>query len=610
MSNKVNPAQLPQGLLSAEQLGRVQGAISDLQPHQLVWLSGYFAGLSGQAAAAGAAPAGAPAAEAGTGASVTVLYGSQTGNAHGVAKRLHAHLTANGAAAKLVDMEDYNPRHLKNETHIALVVSTQGEGDPPDGARGFLEFVQGKKAPKLDKLTYSVMALGDSSYEFYCKTGKDFDERFAELGATKVADRIDADIDYQTETEQWLEQWQNFWNENLAGSGGGAVAAAPALSVVSNESAFDKFNPFTAEVIDNFPITGEGTDKNIIHVEVSLEDSGLTYQAGDALGIWHVNDEALVDEILAVTKLDGAAEITANKETKSLRDALINDREITLMHPKLVEYLVESSSENDNRLVWKGLVDGERAALLEAIYQRQVVEVLEEMPHAWQPQELFDQLRPLTPRLYSIASSQDAVDEEVHITVREVVEERRGKKRFGGASHFLATLPEDKELKVFIEHNKHFHLPENDDTPVIMVGAGTGVAPYRGFMQQREESGAAGDNWLFFGNSNARYEFLYQTEWQNWKKSGLLTNIDLAFSRDQAERIYVQDRLRQQGDEIFAWLEKGAHFYVCGDKNAMAKAVEQALIDIIAGQNDKGVEFAKEYLDELQRAGRYQKDVY
>jgi sulfite reductase (NADPH) flavoprotein alpha-component len=590
-------------------MGRVQGAITDLQPQQLVWLSGYFAGLSGQSLAAGGATSAVAASDAAPGASITVLYGSQTGNAHGVAKRLHAHLTSNGAAAKLVDMEDYNPRHLKNETHIALVVSTQGEGDPPDAARGFLEFVQGKKAPKLNGLTFSVMGLGDSSYEFYCKTGNEFDERLALLGATRVANRIDADIDYQAETEQWLKQWQGYWNDNLAGAGGAVASAVPALSLVA-ESAYDKFSPFTAEVIDNFPITGEGTDKNIIHVEVSLEDSGLSYQPGDALGIWHSNDPALVDEILAQCQLEGAAEVTVNKETKTLRDALINDREITLMHPKLAEYLVANSGENDNRLVWKGLAEGERADFLAVIYKRQVVEVLTEMPHAWQPQELFDQLRPLTPRLYSIASSQSAVEEEVHITVREVVEERQGKKRFGGASHFLAALPEDSQVKVFVEHNRHFHLPENPEIPIIMVGPGTGVAPFRAFMQEREAQDAKGGNWLFFGNSNGRHEFLYQTDWQSWHKSGLLTHIDLAFSRDQAERIYVQDRIRQQGEEVFAWLEKGAHFYICGDKNAMAKAVEQALIDVIAGHNDQGIEFAKAYLDDLQRAGRYQKDVY
>ncbi|WP_339672094.1 assimilatory sulfite reductase (NADPH) flavoprotein subunit [Dasania marina] len=614
MSNEKSAAQLavaqtgPQGLLSTEQMGRVQGAITDLQPQQLIWLSGYFAGLSGQSLAVGAT---APAVESAPGATITVLYGSQTGNARGVAERLHAHLSSKGAAVKLLDMEDYNPRHLKSETHLAIVVSTQGEGDPPDSARGFLEFVQGKKAPKLANLSYSVIGLGDSSYEFYCKTGKDFDERLAELGASRIGDRLDADIDYQAETEQWLDQWQGYWQDNLAnaGSAAAAAAAAPALSLVT-ESAYNKFAPFSADIIDNFAITGSGSEKKIMHVEISLEDSGLSYQPGDALGIWHSNDAELVEEILAVTQLEGDTEITSNKQQKTLREALLSDRELTLLHPKLVEYLVENSGENDKRLVWKGLAEGERADFLAALYTRQVVEVLAEMPHGWQAQELFDQLRPLTPRLYSIASSQSAVEEEVHVTVREVVAERQGKKRFGGASHYLASLTDDDKAKVFIEPNRHFHLPESTDTPIIMVGAGTGVAPYRGFMQEREAQGAQGESWLFFGNSNARYEFLYQTQWQAWHKSGLLSRIDLAFSRDQAERIYVQDRIRQQGEDIFTWLEKGAHFYVCGDKDAMAKGVEQALIDVIAAHNDKGIEFAKAYLDDLQRKGRYQKDVY
>lgn len=595
-----------QGVLNAEQLNRVTSAVSDLQPSQLLWVSGYLAGISqqSQGLALAAAPSAAP------GASITVLYGSQTGNARGVAERLHAALTAKGATAKLVDMEDYNPRHLKNETHLALVVSTQGEGEAPDSARALHEFVLGKKAPKLADLKFSVMGLGDSSYEFYCQTGKEFDNRFAELGAERIADRIDADIDYQGETEQWLEQWLSYYEEHLASAAPAPAALATAVASASGGAHWDKFNPYTADVIDCFPITGEGTTKNILHLELSLEDSGLSYLPGDALGVWPLNDESLVDELLAVCKLDGSVEVQSAKETKTLRDALINDRELTLLHPKLVEYLVETSSENDNRLNWKRLIDGERSDFLAAIYNRQVIEVLAEMPHDWQPQELLDQLRPVTPRLYSIASSQSAVDEEVHVTVREVVEERQGQERYGAASHYIAGLNDDAKARIFIEPNRHFRLPENTQTPIIMVGAGTGVAPFRSFMQERDAQGAEGDSWLFFGNSNARYEFLYQTEWQAWKKSGLLSRIDLAFSRDQAERIYVQDRIRQRGDEILAWLERGAHFYVCGDKDAMAKAVEQALLDVIAEHNDQGFELAQDYVDNLQREGRYQKDVY
>jgi sulfite reductase (NADPH) flavoprotein alpha-component len=596
------------GPLNEVQVNKISEAIRGLNSSQMQWVSGFLAGVASLDAGLTVEPINSV--ESATQSTVTVLYGSQTGNASGVAELLYGQLETSGSKVKLINLADYNPRQLKHETHVALVVSTQGEGDPPDDALAFHEFLFGKKAPKLTNLKFSVLGLGDSSYEFFCETAKQFDQRFVELGAQRLGDRIDADVDYQSEAKQWSNQWQaTAANLNASES----EVNRPILSVVTSESSvptWSKFNPFSSAVIDSLRITGRDTHKVINHIELSLEDSELSYQPGDALGVWPVNSADLVGEILAATGLTGDEQVIVNELPMTLGAALADFKELTLVHPKLVEYIAEKSAEQTLQQV----VAGERSELLAFIYGKQVVELLAIAPLTWQAQELVDQLRGLTPRLYSIASSQAEVENEVHLTVRLVEEERDGIDRYGAASKFLADIAEDSSVKVFVESNRNFRLPENNKTPVIMVGAGTGVAPYRAFLQQREADAAEGDNWLFFGNTNARDEFLYQIEWQKWKKSTLLTRIDLAFSRDQAEKIYVQDRIMEQGEELFRWLESGAHFYICGDKDRMAKDVDAALLTIVAEQSglqgEAASEYAEEYVRELRRQGRYQKDVY
>lgn len=588
------------GPLSSGQADAIRAAVSDLSAEQLTWLSGYFAGLaaSGNPAAADLGAA----ADAGPQASVTILYGSQTGNAAGVAAQLQAQLEQAGHAVSLHSLADYNPRNLKKEAYVAFVVSTHGEGDPPDDALAFHEFVFGKKAPKLDDLKFSVLALGDSSYEKFCQTGKEFDERFAELGAERLHTRIDCDVDYQGGAKRWAEQWQATAEQLKPAQGD-----RPKLSVVSSAAAtsrWSKFEPYTAQVLDSFRITGRSSDKVINHVEISLEDSGLDYQAGDALGVWPENSAKLVDEVLQVTGLDADTGVEIDGETSPLRDALTSKRELTQLHPGLIEYLAKASDE------LQALVAGERRELLAFMREKQVVELLKAAPCEWTAQELVDQLRAITPRLYSIASSTEAVGEEVHLTVGLVADERDGEVRYGAASQFLAELEEDSTVRVYVEPNRNFKLPESDDLPVIMVGPGTGIAPFRSFIQEREARGASGKNWLFFGNPHFKSDFLYQTEWQGWQKSGLLSKIDLAFSRDQAHKIYVQDRMNENAEELFTWLEQGAHFYVCGDQERMAKSVDDALHQIIAKQSGRGDEFASEYVQQLKRDGRYQRDVY
>ncbi|MGS2723137.1 assimilatory sulfite reductase (NADPH) flavoprotein subunit [Porticoccus sp. GXU_MW_L64] len=592
------------GPLSNDQVDIIRTAVSDLSIEQTQWLSGYLAGL----AAARQGEVGAQDAVFGNREEVveqpqiTVLFGSQTGNASGVASALYGQLEADGFQVKLENMADYNPRNLKKEQYIALVVSTQGEGDPPDDALAFHEFLFSRKAPKLDNLKFSVMGLGDSSYEQFCQTAKEFDERLAELGGERTHSRIDADVDYSGEQKQWIEQWQSV-AEQLQ-----KTVARPKLSVVGGadvaQPQWSKFQPFSAEVINSIGITGRGSEKTIQHVEISLEESGLQYQPGDALGVWPQNHADLVDEVLQLTALDGETSVQIDDAETTLRNALTNQRELTQVSKKFLENLAADSEQLQQ------LLDGERKDLVAFMQRTQMAELLSLVPRQWQAQQLVDQLPGITPRLYSIASSTDAVDEEVHLTVGLVADERNGQVRFGAASRFLADISEGDSVRVFVEHNRHFKLPENGDTPIIMVGPGTGVAPFRSFMQQRDANGDSGDNWLLFGNPHFHTDFLYQTDWQGWKKSGLLTRIDLAFSRDQKDKIYVQDRMAENSADLYQWLQNGAHFYVCGDQKNMARAVDETLHQIVAEQSGQGDDYAADYLKQLKRDGRYQRDVY
>lgn len=594
------------GPLTTGQAELIRTAVDDLSADQLNWLSGYLAGIAVNKSSAGLAisPEVTVANEPDAQASITVLYGSQTGNSAGVAEQLRARLDKAGYQVNLISLADYNPRQLKKEHYVAMVISTHGEGDPPDDALAFHEYLFGKKAPKLPGLKYSVLALGDSSYEKFCQTGREFDERFAELGAERLHPCIEADVDYQAKAGQWESQW---WEtaESLRPTQAGE---RPKLSVVSGAAPqapkWSKFEPFTAQVLDSFRITGRDSGKAVQHVELSLEGSGLTYQPGDALGIWPENSEELVAEILAATALDGDSPVEIDDGQLTLKEALLTRKELTQVHPGLVEYLASGSEQLQT------IVAAERRELLAFIRGKQVVELLLSAPWSWSAQELADQLRNLTPRLYSIASSAEEVDEEVHLTVGLVVDEREGIERFGAASHFLSGLTDETAIRVFVEPNRNFRLPESGQTPVIMVGPGTGVAPFRSFMQQREAVGATGKNWLFFGNPHFDSDFLYQTQWQHWQKSGLLNRIDLAFSRDQNEKVYVQDRLRENSQKLFQWLEQGAHFYVCGDQSRMAKAVDETLHRIVAEQSGKGDQFASDYIQQLKRESRYQRDVY
>ncbi|MFQ2283125.1 assimilatory sulfite reductase (NADPH) flavoprotein subunit [Aeromonas dhakensis] len=584
--------------LSDEQQRQLSQALSTLNTQQLAWVSGYLYGLS----QAGSQPAVTGAAATAPSGNLTILYGSQTGNAKGVASAIKAQAEARGLPVILTSMADYKPKQLKKETHLLVVVSTYGEGEPPESAVDLYEQLKKGKVGKLEGLKFAVLGLGDSSYEFFCQTGKDFDSLLTKAGADRVHELASLDVDYQDAAKAWGEQALNAIAATLsAGPAGSSVASAVQQAV--GHSQYSKENPFPARLSVNQKITGRDSTKDIRHIEISLEESGIRYQPGDALGIWFDNDADLVGEVLALAHLSGD-EATASG---SLREVLSRELELTRLHGGFITGLAEIS---DNAAL-KDLA-GDKAQVNALVASAQVVDVLKRFPTALTAEQLLGLLRPLTPRLYSIASSQSEVEEEVHLTIGVVrYPQEDGTVRSGAASSYLADrLPEDAEVRVFVEHNDNFRLPANPDTPVIMVGPGTGIAPFRAFLQEREAQGADGKNWLFFGNPHFTQDFLYQVEWQRYVKSGLLSKISLAFSRDQANKIYVQDRLREAGLELYQWLEAGAHFYVCGDANHMAKDVQEALLDVIAEHGQKSREEAEEYLSELRRAKRYQRDVY
>ncbi len=597
---------LNQTMLDTNQLASFKQSINDLSPLQLAWASGYLAAKAEGVATNVVSPL---ATQNAVQTTLTILYGSQTGNAKGVAKSLAAKASAEGLNVELKSMGEIKPKAIKNITHLLIVASTNGEGEAPDDAIALHEFLSSKKAPKLEHLHYSVLALGDTSYEFFCQTGKDFDLYLEKLGAKRLAPRVDCDVDYDADANTWSTTVITQAKEILE-TESTATNVVSLSSATYTESQYTKQSPYAAELLVSQKITGRDSAKDVRHVEIDLGDSGLTYQPGDALGVWFENSTSLVDELIATLEFDADDKVAVANESLTLTEALTSKFEITQTSINFVEFWA-SKSQAANLIA---LLD-DKTALREYAANHQVVDVIKSAPLATEvklsAQEFIDALRKITPRLYSIASAQSEVEEEVHLTVGLVEYQAGETSRQGGASGYLANgVEEGGEVKVFVEHNDNFRLPADNNTPVIMIGPGTGVAPFRAFMQEREATEAAGDNWLFFGDQTFTQDFLYQVEWQNYLKSGLLTKIDLAFSRDQADKIYVQDRLRENAAEVFSWLERGAHIYVCGDMSRMAKDVETALIDIIANQGKLSEDEASAYLKDLRNAKRYQKDVY
>ncbi|EAW0644249.1 NADPH-dependent assimilatory sulfite reductase flavoprotein subunit [Salmonella enterica] len=587
--------------LNPEQLARLQAATTDLTPEQLAWVSGYFWGvLNPRSGAVAVTPA-----PEGKMPGITLISASQTGNARRVAEALRDDLLAANLNVTLVNAGDYKFKQIASEKLLVIVTSTQGEGEPPEEAVTLHKFLFSKKAPKLTDTAFAVFSLGDTSYEFFCQAGKDFDNKLAELGGERLLDRVDADVEYQSAAAQWRARMVDVLKSRTPV----VTSAQPVASGAVNDihtSPYTKDAPLTATLSVNQKITGRNSEKDVRHIEIDLGDSGLRYQPGDALGVWYQNDPALVKELVELLWLKGDEPVTVDGKTLPLAEALEWHFELTVNTANIVEnYATLTRSESLLPLV------GDKAQLQHYAATTPIVDMVRFSPAQLDAQALIDLLRPLTPRLYSIASSQAETENEVHVTVGVVRYDIEGRARAGGASSFLADrVEEEGEVRVFIEHNDNFRLPANPQTPVIMIGPGTGIAPFRAFMQQRAAEGAEGKNWLFFGNPHFTEDFLYQVEWQRYVKEGVLSRIDMAWSRDQKEKIYVQDKLREQGAELWRWINDGAHIYVCGDARRMAADVEKALLEVIAEFGAMDIEAADEFLSELRVERRYQRDVY
>lgn len=581
--------------------------LTTLSPTQLAWLSGYaWAQSQGVANAVTVLPdaAAIPPQSTLPDRRVMILSASQTGNARRVAEELLVRLDRVGIPAQLTAAGDFKSKSLVDEDIVLLVTSTQGEGEPPEEALPLHKFLFGKKTPDLSRIHFAVLGLGDSSYPNFCQAAKDFDAQLAALGGHRVLARVDCDADYQKSANAWLDTVTAAVSEMAAQNGNAAPSPTPAIAP---EQRFTKTAPFSATLSVRQKITARQANKDIEHIEIDLADSGIVYRPGDALGVYYRNDPALVDEILQHTQVDrNTAVRLADGREVSIATALSEELDITQNTPALVKTYAAHANEaalND--------IAADTAALADYIAGTPPVGVFAAYPQLLTAQALHDLFRPLTPRLYSISSAQDEVGAEVHLTIGVARFVHHNITYTGGASGYLgARLVEGEEVRVFVEENPYFRLPENGHTPIIMIGAGTGIAPFRAFMQQRAANGDDGDNWLVFGNQKFTDDFLYQTEWLQYRKSGLLDRYDFAWSREGSEKVYVQHKLREKAAEIWTWLQRGAHVYVCGDAGRMARDVEQALLDIIATHGGMSADDADDYLNDLRENKRYQRDVY
>ena len=597
------PAALPLPPLPEPRLALLAQLTEGLEPMGLWWISGYAAGLARAQPAASAARTRALAPAPESGFRITVIYGSQTGNARRVAERLQRSLESAGIASRLLRADAYSLPELKKETHLVLVVSTQGDGDPPDDAQGFVEHLLGSRAPKLPDLRFAVFGLGDSSYPRFCEIGKRLDARFEQLGAIRWLPRIDADLDVDGLADPWTAR---VLEEAKQASPALATAAANVAVLRAAPAAIDRDRPFAAELLANQRITGRGGYRDIRHIELSLDGAGLDYEPGDALAVHASNPPPLVDAVLEALRLDGDAAVEHDGTRLPLREWLLAKRELT----RLSRSFVAAHAARADDAALARLLEAENSNDLAAlIATQQPIDLLLRHRGDWTAQDLVASLRPLTPRLYSIASSRKLVGEEAHLTVAHVEYRRDDALRWGVASHHLASREIGARIAVHLERNERFRLPKDGSRDVVMIGPGTGVAPFRGFVQERGATGATGRNWLMFGAPHARSDFLYQLEWQRALKQGQLNRLDLAFSRDGAERTYVQHRLREQARELYGWLQGGAHLYVCGSVT-MGRDVHAALLDIVAQQDGRSPEDAAEFLRTLQLQGRYARDVY
>jgi len=597
-----------------QQVQQLNEVIATLTQNQKIWLTGYLSATASVGVQVTATPNASeqPASNvallptptaAPTSKHITILYASQTGNAGGLAKKYGEQLKKAGFEVNVSSMSDFKTNALKKLDHLLVIASTHGEGEPPDNAISFHSYLYGKRAPKLDHVKFAVLSLGDSSYEFFCKTGKDFDEQLEKLGAQRLIDRVDCDLDYDEPAAKWFDSVKLKLQEGEV-SNQTIQEAAPTVLEASVE--YSRKNPFKAEVLEKINLNADGSNKETIHLELSLENSGITFEPGDSLAIYPTNNDVLVNELITALAFNADKIVNIDNESVTLKEALTNLLEITVLSKPVMEKIGEFTLNEEfhqlltNREAFKSYTNG-----------RDLLDIVQKFaPFSWNEQSFVNVLRKLPARQYSISSSLAAYPEEVHLTIGAVRYEVDGRERLGVCSTNVAdNLEIGDSVRVYVQHNPNFKLPA-DDAPVIMVGPGTGIAPFRSFIQEREERGAEGKNWLFFGDQHFVTDFLYQTEWQSWLKSGVLTKLNVAFSRDQEEKVYVQHKMQKHAAEIYEWLEQGSHLYVCGDKDHMAADVHNTLLHIIAEQGNKTEEEAQQYLENLRNEKRYQRDVY
>ena len=573
---------IPSGApFGAEQISALNNVFSTTTAEQRAWLSGFLAGVQAANDPKPAVPAAPPKARA----PLTILFGTESGNAEALAARARKTAAKLGFAVKVVDMASTTPEEMAKAPNLLLIASTWGEGDPPQRAIDFYESLMADTAPRFEKTRFAVLALGDRAYAQYCEIGRRIDERLAALGATRIVDRIECDVDFEASAGAWIDAaLGQIGTDTTAGHAVIHVDFARA-SEDAPEETWTRARPFAAEITEHVRLTGSRSLSDTRHIELSLEGSGIAYEPGDALGIVPRNDPALAE---AVLKAAGLASDTA------LRAALIEQYDITTLTAKQISGHAALTGAKFPDADWNT--------------GRQVLDLLKAAPHAFTPAQLTALLRPLPARYYSIASSQKSVGGEAHLLVAGVRYETHGEHRLGVASIDLNERRKSGDtVGVFLRPNPHFRLPADPARPVVMIGPGTGVAPFRGFLQEREATKAPGKNWLVFGHRNFMHDFLYQLEWQDWIKEGVLNRVDVAFSRDQPAKRYVQHALWDARKELHAWVQDGAALYVCGDMAAMAKDVHETLIRILADQTGKD---GKAALDQLRRDGRYLRDVY
>lgn len=566
---------------------------------QKSWLGGFLAGLHSRLLVGGG-PA-APAADAGQQApAIDILYGTQTGNAEAVANDAADRARAKGFTPRVAELDSVSMDQLAAMQTLIVMVSTYGVGEMPDNACQFWEDLSSTTAPRLENLAFAVLALGDTSYDEFCQAGKLIDTRLEQLGARRMVDRVDCDVDFEDPAEDWL-------GRAIPQGGGATPAPADTAVPAPAKSGWTRKNPYSAVICDNRTLSGTGSAKEIRHIAFDLGDSGMTYEAGDALGVLPINAPDLVAAWL--DRLGAPADAAVAGQDQSLGTVLTRHYEITTPSRDLIR-AIEARADNDE--LSHVLGNGDKEALERYLWNKDALDLLTLVPEqSLDPAEVLSWLKPLQHRAYSISSSPKAHPGEVHLTVAALRWMHDGRAHRGVCSTYLADLADDAGTTgIFMSPNKSFRVPQDDSVPMIMVGPGTGIAPFRAFLEERQARGATGMNWLFFGDQHRASDFIYADEIAGFSQSGLLTRLDLAFSRDQDAKIYVQHRMLENGKDLFAQLEEGGYFYVCGDATHMARDVDDTLHQIIQTQGGLTPEAATEYVNRLKRDKRYVRDVY